>query len=108
MPAHFDSYKVLDGEIGEFITVARGSGEDWFVGSLTNRESRELMIQFDFLDENKEYMATFYEDTKNTHYLKNKETYKVRKEIPVEKGSLVNINLAPGGGNAIWIRSVNK
>ncbi len=107
MPAHFDSYKVLEGEIGEFITVARSSGDDWFVGSLTNRDARELTIKFNFLEEGTKYTATFYEDTSETHYLDNKEAYQVRENIPVEKGSELNIKLAPGGGHSIWIRPVN-
>ena len=107
MPAHFDSYKVLDGEIGTFISVARNSGEDWFVGSLSNRESRELTIDFDFLDDNKKYVATFYEDTPETHFTKNKEAYRIRENIPVQKGDQLSINLAPGGGHSMWIRPQN-
>jgi len=107
IPAHFDSYKVLDGEIGEFITVARRAGEEWFVGSLTNRQSRELEINFNFLDSNKKYIATFYEDADNTHYLTNKETYQIRKNITIDKDSKVQIKMTSGGGQAIWIRPIN-
>jgi len=103
MPAHFDCYKVLDGEIGEYISVARCSGEEWFVGSLTNRESREITINFDFLERGKKYVATFYEDTSDTHFLNNKEAYRVRKNIPLEKGSEITIKMAPGGGHSIWL-----
>ena len=106
MPAHFESYKVLDGEIGKFISVARSVGDEWFVGSLTNRESRALTINFDFLKAGKKYTATFYEDTEETHFLTNKEAYQVRKNIPVEKGAEIKVKLAPGGGHSIWIRPV--
>lgn len=104
MPAHFDSYKVLDGEIGEFISVARSSGDEWFVGSLTNRESRELEIKLDFLDVDKKYVATFYVDAAETHFLENKEAYKIRENISVDKNSEVKVKLAPGGGHSIWVR----
>jgi alpha-glucosidase len=107
MPAHFESYKVLDGKIGEFITVARKSGDEWFVGSLTNRDARELPVNFGFLDANKKYIATFYEDTPETNFMKDKEVYRIRKNIQVNKNSLETIKLAAGGGNAIWIRPVN-
>ncbi|NQU55112.1 MAG: glycoside hydrolase family 97 catalytic domain-containing protein [Bacteroidetes bacterium] len=108
MPAHFDSYKVLDGEIGEFITVARKSGDEWFVGSLTNRESRELNINFDFLNKGTKYIATFYEDADGTNFQNNKEAYKIRKDVVLKKGSIEKIKLAPGGGNAIWIQTVKN
>ena len=104
MPAHFDSFKVLDGEIGEFISVARRSGDEWFVGSLTNRQSRELKINLDFLDKDKKYIATFYEDTDETHFLNNKEAYRVRTDIEVKQADVLTVKLAPGGGNAVWIR----
>jgi alpha-glucosidase len=104
MPAHFDGYKVLDGEIGAFISVARNAGDDWFVGSLTNRESRDITIRFDFLEAGIKYEATFYEDAPDTHFLNNKEAYQIRENIGIEKGSEVKVKLAPGGGHSIWIR----
>jgi len=104
MPAHFDSYKVLDGEIGEYISVARSFGDEWFIGSLTNRESRAITINFDFLEEGKKYVATFYEDMEDTHFQNNKEAYQVRNNISVEKGSELTVKLAPGGGHSIWIK----
>ncbi len=107
IPAHFDSFKVLDGEIGEYITVARQSGNNWFVGSLTNRESRELKIELDFLEEGKKYRATYYEDSADTHFETNKESYQVRKDIEVTKNTIVNANLAPGGGHSIFIKAIN-
>ena len=106
MPAHFESYKVIDGEIGEFITVARSSGDEWFVGSLTNREARKIELKLDFLNEDTKYIATLYEDADDTHFLNNKETYQIRKNISVDKTSIMNIKMAPGGGHAIWIRPV--
>ena len=106
MPAHFDGYKVLDGEIGKYISVARSSGEDWFIGSLTNRDGRELNLNFDFLDANKKYQATFYEDSEETHFTENKEAYQIRENIEVKKGSELTVKLAPGGGHSIWIRPI--
>ncbi len=103
MPLQFDSYKVLDGEIGKFITVARQAGDDWFVGSLTNRDGRELSVKFDFLDSNKKYVATFYEDAGDTHFEGNKEAYRVQKNIDVDSNTTVIAKLAPGGGQAIYI-----
>ncbi len=107
MPAQFDSFKILDGEIGEFITVARQAGNNWFVGSLTNRESRELTIKFDFLEEGKKYLATYYEDAAGTHFEANKESYQVRKDIEVGNNSIVNVKLAPGGGHSIFLKAIN-
>jgi alpha-glucosidase len=106
MPAQFDGYKVLAGEIDEFVSVARKAGNDWFVGSLTNRESRELKIKLDFLEPGKKYKATLYEDTMEAHFENNKESYQIKKDIEVNSESVIFAKLAAGGGYAIWIRSL--
>ncbi len=106
MPAKFDSFKVLSGEIGEYISVARGSGEEWFVGSLTNRDAREIEVRFDFLDENTDYIATLYQDADDTHFMNNKEAYKIQKNVKLKKGSTLKIKLAPGSGHSMWIRPI--
>ncbi len=100
MPAQFDSFKVIDGEIGEYIVVARQTGENWFVGSLTNRDSRALTIKLSFLKEGVKYKLTLYEDTPDSHFLNNREAYKTTNKI-VTKGDVLNVKLAPGGGNAM-------
>ena len=103
MPPGFDSFRVLDGNIGEFITVARAAGDDWFIGSLTNRDAREIVIDLSFLPEGKQYEATIYGDAPETHYLKNKEAYRITKQN-VDRHSKLNVWMAPGGGNAIYLK----
>ncbi|TLX71269.1 glycoside hydrolase family 97 protein [Labilibacter sediminis] len=103
MPAQFDDYKVLDAQLDEFISVARKSGNNWFVGSLTNRQSRQITINCSFLEEGKKYEATLYEDAKDSHYLNNKESYFIRK-LNIDSNSKLKIKLAQGGGHAIYIR----
>jgi alpha-glucosidase len=36
VPATWDETSVLDGKIGEHVVVARRSGEEWFVGAMTD------------------------------------------------------------------------
>ena len=103
MPPGFDSFKVLDGKIGEFITVARAAGGDWFIGSLTNRDAREIAVDLSFLPEGKKYEATIYGDADETHYLKNKEAYRITKQN-IDRHSKLKVRMAPGGGNAIYLK----
>ena len=44
----WDDTKVLQGEIGQFITIARRKGEEWFIGSITNNEARALPVSWIF------------------------------------------------------------
>ncbi|NMH88392.1 glycoside hydrolase family 97 protein [Flavivirga algicola] len=105
MPAQFDSFKVVDGEIGAYIVAARQAGENWFVGALTNRESRELNIELSFLSENENYNVTIYEDAETTHFLDERESYKIRKEV-VKKGDNIKLKLAKGGGASLHLEKI--
>ena len=58
----WDDSKVLGGEIGKYVTIARRKGKEWFVGSITNNDARELKISLSFLEPGKKYEASIYYD----------------------------------------------
>ncbi len=62
LPAVWEETKVLSGEVGKYIVVARRSGKQWFVGAITNTERQKLNINFDFLPAKKNYMAHLFSD----------------------------------------------
>lgn len=96
--------EVLNGEIGDFVTIVRQekATENWFLGSITNENIRNLSILLDFLDDNQEYEAIIYEDGKSAHWNKNPTEINIRK-ITVTQNSILELKLAPGGGAAISI-----
>jgi hypothetical protein len=99
---NWDETKVLDGEIGEFVTIARKEREtgNWFVGSVTDENAREITIPLSFLDEGKTYRATIYKDGADAHWDKNPTSYEIEnKEVTMTDE--LQIKLAPGGGVAI-------
>lgn len=61
-PTVWDDTRVLEGEIGEYIVVARQKEEEWYLGAITNTDSRELTLAFDFLPEGKNYVAHIFTD----------------------------------------------
>ena len=99
----WDESRVLNSKIGEYITTARRNGDEWFIGSAINQEGGKLDIELNFLDDNQEYIVTYYEDTESTHCKTNPEAYRVRTGT-VKKGALIQAELAPGGGHCMWIR----
>jgi len=94
--------KVLNGEVGDFVTIAReerGTG-NWFVGSITDENIRELEISFDFLEPGITYDAVVYKDGPNADWDKNPTDINIE-EKKLDSNSTLKINLAPGGGFAV-------
>ena len=93
---------VLNGEVGDFVTIAREEKEtgNWFVGGITDEEERTLEIDFQFLDEGKKYKTTIYRDGDNAHWKDNPKDI-IIEEIEINNQSELQIKLAPGGGFAI-------
>lgn len=56
VPVVWDETKVLDAKVGEYVVIARRSGEKWFLGAITNNTGRELEVDLSFLPENKNYI----------------------------------------------------
>lgn len=107
LPMTWDETRILNSEIGKYITTARRSGYDWFIASSCNEDGAELSIHLDFLQPNGNYQAILYEDTPDTHYKTNREAYRIRKQI-VKKGTILNVKLALGGGHCIRIVPIKK
>jgi len=104
VPVDWETSKVLDGEIGQYVTIARKErgGERWFVGSVTNGDARTLTIKLDFLDPGKHYLATVYDDGDDADWDKNSTVFKIE-NFSVDNSSTLTLKLAPGGGAAIAI-----
>jgi len=100
----WDQTKVLNGEVGDYITVARQErGTDrWFIGSITDENARDLTVKLDFLEKGKKYQATMYVDAPDAHWNDNPTAYEIKK-LDVDSNSELQLKLAPGGGAAISI-----
>lgn len=100
----WETTKVLDAAIGEHISIARkerGTG-NWFIGSITNEDSRSTTINFDFLEANKTYKAKIYRDGETAHYIDNPEEY-VIEEMDITSITKLDFQLASSGGVAISV-----
>ena len=94
----WDDTKVLQGEVGEFITVARRRGEEWFIGSITNNEARTLPVDLSFLPAGKDYVAEIYTDGDKSIPTRTK--VRVSK-FRVNAKTVLHFNLRASGGSAI-------
>ncbi len=96
----YDETRVLNAEVGQYITTARRTGDNWLVGSATNEKARDISIMLDFLDKDKTYEATIYADKEGCDWLNNPEQYTITKQT-VKHGDEITMRLAAGGGQAI-------
>lgn len=99
VPTVWDDTKVLCGEISKYISVARRSGDEWFVGTITNTDARELKLPLSFLQKGKKYEATIYSDDPTV----NTRTKVSVKQMQVDSSTLLDIKLQASGGQAIRI-----
>ncbi|MEO8513493.1 MAG: glycoside hydrolase family 97 protein [Ignavibacteria bacterium] len=100
VPAAWDSTIVLDGKIGEYIIIARKKDKDWFIGAMTNQNSRDINIDLSFL-ENSNYEAYIYSDAPDADLKPS--NVKISKQV-LNKGDSMNIRLAKGGGLAVFLK----
>ena len=97
VPVVWDDTRVVQGEIGEHVTIARRSGDEWYVGSVTNTEPRKLKVPLNFLEKNRKYEATVYSDDP---VIKTRTHIRLQK-IDVNAETILNVDLKPSGGQAI-------
>ena len=97
--------KYLLAEVGDYIVIARQGKKNgqWFVGGVTDENSRTLDIPFSFLEPGKKYTATIYSDSDDADYAHNPQSYKIE-DIEVTSESIIPIKMARGGGFAISIK----
>jgi hypothetical protein len=99
----------LGGEVGDFVIMAREERNtgNWFVGSITDEQERDITITYDFLEEGITYQATVYRDGELAHYKKNPTNLQID-TIQIVKGDQYQYHLAAGGGMAISLIQITE
>jgi hypothetical protein len=103
----WDNSIYLEAEPGDYITVARKAknSHNWFLGAITDENPRTTTVKLDFLDTNKTYTATIYQDGKDADWEKNPKSYEIISRT-VNSTDSIALKLASGGGTAISFMSV--
>ena len=95
-----DRSEAQQGEIGEYIAVARRSGDKFFYGATTNEEGRTIEQSLSFLKRGVTYTATIYADAPDADWEFNPYAYTIETR-EVTTADTLTVILAPGGGQAI-------
>jgi len=97
VPTVWDDTKVLNGEPAEYVTIARQHGDAWYLGSMTNWDSRDLQLPLGFLGKG-EYEAQIFSDGPDADTVGTSLAINVKR---VTRGDTLKVHLAPGGGLAV-------
>lgn len=93
VPTVWDETRPIAGEMGEYVAIARRSGNRWFVAAMNNWTPRTLTLKLDFLT-TPATLDAFADginaDREATDYAHSRRT--------VQPGEELTVTLAPGGG----------
>jgi alpha-glucosidase len=104
VPATWDEVHAIGGQPMEWIALARRSGDDWYVGSLTNWTEREIKIPLDFLGAGS-YEAEIWADAPDAA---ENATHTTLTRQPVDRTTVLDVHMVSGGGCAIRIHPAGK
>ncbi|KPH89436.1 glycoside hydrolase family 97 protein [Pseudoalteromonas sp. US3C1013] len=112
VPTDWQQSIALDGEVGDFIVFARKerkrdnySGNDWYLGAVTDENARTIEIKLDFLDKDKQFEAQIYQDGKNAEWKNNPYDLSIEKRT-VTASDKLTLKLATSGGTAIRFKAL--
>jgi alpha-glucosidase len=103
VPTTWDETRFVSGEAGDYIVLARRSGDRWYLGGITNWAARDVELPLRFLGKGR-FNAMLYRDKSSDGQNPNE----FRKEsLEVSGGDTLNVSLATGGGVAGVFRPVS-
>lgn len=102
VPADWAESRVLAGEVGDFVVVARRdrNSEDWYLGAITDEHGRLLEVPLSFLEPGRRYTAQVYRDGDGAHWRDAPFEF-VREHLDVDSTDALRLRLAAGGGQAV-------
>lgn len=97
VPTTWDDTKVIHGEVGDYITITRRHGDDWYVASMTDSTGRSLDIPLSFLGTGT-YRAEIWADAYEADEYPDR---LMKSEQEVSSADKLTARMAPGGGHII-------
>jgi hypothetical protein len=109
LAADWDETIVLNAEVGDYLTTVRKAkgSPNWFLGSTTDENARELSAPLSFLEAGKTYVADIYADGPGADWKSNPFPVAIQKVL-VTKDMTLQLKLAPGGGTAISFKPATE
>lgn len=102
VPVDWDETRVLNGEVGEYVTIARKdrNSDDWYVGAVTDDHARTVRVPLEFLSAGRHYTARLYRDAPGADWKTNPFAITIETRAAAH-GDTWEIPIVSGGGFAI-------
>lgn len=104
VPTVWHETHALRARISDYLAVARRRGNEWYLGAMSDGESRTLEVELSFLEADRTYRLTTWRDGPNAD--RYAEDFQKRSRT-VSAGDPLTIEMAPGGGFAARLRAVD-
>jgi len=101
VPTTWDETRVLNAKVGDYVTIARRHGSEWYVGSIAGWHAADLKINLGFLGSG-QYVAEIYSDAPDAN---ENPTHTTLDRKVVTSTSVLDARLVSGGGQAIRIHA---
>lgn len=108
LPTVWDDTRVVKGEIGKYISIARRKGNDWWLATANNTEARNLEVPLAFLDAKQRYVMDLYEEPspRNAHAKMSSRTKVAVSSCLLDSTVPLKLSLPASGGHAAVFRPV--
>ena len=94
VPTVWDDTRVVTGRVGEYLVIARRSGLDWFLGSMTNSNPRMCSVKLSFLGPGKWVMRWWHDAADSSE---KAEHIEITEKVVTAEDTL-DLRMAAGGG----------
>lgn len=101
VPQVWDSTIILQAQVGEYLSIARRSRKDWYIGTINNTTARDISVPLTFIGKGT-YKMTIYRDANDSETNPN---HLQKKTERVTSKDIIKIHLAGSGGAVIHIET---
>ncbi|ALU43807.1 glycoside hydrolase family 97 protein [Pseudoalteromonas rubra] len=112
VPADWEHSIALAGEVGDYVVFARKerkrgkySGNDWYLGAITDEQARTLTVKLDFLEPGLQFEAHIYQDGADAEWKHTPYDLSIQKQR-VTANDTLTLKLATSGGTAIRFKAL--
>ncbi|MCD6345931.1 MAG: glycoside hydrolase family 97 protein [Bacteroidales bacterium] len=96
VPSVWDETIPLFGVVGDYVGVARKSGDNYFIGVITDWSERDLNLDLNFLPDGRYELTQYFDGLNADRYAEDF----ANEVLMINSGDKQTIHLAPGGG---WV-----